>query len=61
MTMPQLVVEPHFDSAALLTIDVPTDTLDGGPLEIPETSTALPRIIRLCQAFRSVGPPIISV
>lgn len=31
MSMPSSV-EPHFDSAALLTIDVQTDTLDGGAL-----------------------------
>ena len=28
-------LDPHFNSAALLTIDVQSDTLDGGALEIP--------------------------
>lgn len=55
------LVEPHFDSAALLTIDVQADTLDGGPLEIPGTSTAVPRIASLCQAFRSAGLPIVHI
>ncbi|MGO9098299.1 MAG: cysteine hydrolase family protein [Mycobacterium sp.] len=55
------LIEPHFDSAALLTIDVQVDTLDGGPLEIPGTSTAVPRITSLCQAFRRAGRPIVHI
>lgn len=54
-------MEPHFDSAALLTIDVQADTLDGGALEIPGTSTAVPRISALCQAFRNAGLPIVHI
>lgn len=54
-------VEPRFDSAALLTIDVQADTLDGGALEIPGTSAAVPRIGALCQAFRAVGRPIVHI
>jgi hypothetical protein len=41
-------IEPHLDSAALLTIDVQIDTLGGGAVEIPGTSTAVPRIARSC-------------
>lgn len=55
------MVEPHFESAALLTIDVQVDTLDGGPLEIPGTSAVAPRIADLCRAFRSAGLPIVHV
>jgi nicotinamidase-related amidase len=55
------LIEPHFESAALLTIDVQVDTLDGGPLEIPGTSAAVPRIISLCQAFRRAGRPIVHI
>jgi nicotinamidase-related amidase len=55
------LVEPHFDSAALLTIDVQVDTLDGGPLEVPGTSAAVPRIASLCQAFREAGLPIVHI
>jgi nicotinamidase-related amidase len=55
------LVEPHFNSAALLTIDVQTDTLDGGALEIPGTSTAVPQIASLCQAFRGAGLPIVHI
>jgi len=55
------LVEPHFKSAALLTIDVQTDTLDGEPLEIPGTSAAVPRIGHLCEAFRESGLPIVHI
>ena len=55
------LVEPHFESAALLTIDVQTDTLDGAPLEIPGTSAAVPKIAALCEAFRASGLPIVHV
>ena len=55
------LVEPHFDSAALLTIDVQVDTLDGGPFEVPGTSAAVPRIASLCQAFREAGLPIVHI
>jgi nicotinamidase-related amidase len=55
------LTEPHFDSAVLLTIDVQADTLDGGALEIPGTSTAVPQIAALCRAFRSAGLPIVHI
>ncbi|WP_459970775.1 cysteine hydrolase family protein [Mycobacterium sp. MUNTM1] len=54
-------VEPHFDSVALVTVDVQADTLDGGALEISGTSTAVPRIARLCQAFRDANLPIVHI
>lgn len=55
------LVEPHFDSAVLLTIDVQADTLDGGALEVAGTSTAVPRIAGLCTAFRGAGIPIVHI
>jgi nicotinamidase-related amidase len=55
------LIEPHFESAALLTIDVQRDTLDGAPLEIPGTSAAVPQIARLCDAFRRSRLPIVHV
>lgn len=54
-------LEPHFNSAVLLTIDVQADTLDGGALEIPGTSAAIPRIAQLCRAFRDAGRPIVHI
>lgn len=52
---------PDFGRAALVTIDVQRDTLDGQPFEIPGTSEALPHISALCEAFRSQGSPIVHV
>jgi nicotinamidase-related amidase len=52
---------PEYDRAALITIDVQNDTLDGGTFEIPGTSAALPSIKRLCDAFRQAGLPIVHV
>ena len=49
------------DRSALITIDVQNDTLDGAAFEIPGTSTILPQIRRLCQAFRRAGRPIVHV
>ena len=53
--------QPHFDSIALLTIDVQRDTLDGQPLEIPGTSRALPAMRTLLESFRAGGRPIVHV
>jgi len=52
---------PDLRSAALLTIDVQQDTLDGQPFEIPGTSAALPQMRRLAEAFRRAGRPIVHV
>lgn len=50
---------PLYESAALVTVDVQTDTLDGQPLEIPGTSAVLPTWLALCSVFRAVGRPIV--
>jgi nicotinamidase-related amidase len=52
---------PPLTSAALVTIDVQRDTLDGAPLEIPGTSAAVPRIAELAEAFRRAGRPIVHI
>jgi nicotinamidase-related amidase len=52
---------PHLDRAALVTIDVQCDTLDGQALEVPGTSAALGAMTRLAEAFRSAGRPIVHV
>jgi nicotinamidase-related amidase len=52
-------VSPEFASAALITVDVQGDTLDGQPLEVPGTSAVLPRIAALATAFRAAGRPIV--
>ena len=52
---------PHWPSAALVTIDTQVDVLDGGALAVPGTSTVLPTLARLVQAFRSAGRPVVHV
>lgn len=52
---------PDFAAAALITIDVQRDTLDGGPLEIPGTSAAVSAMRMLLDAFRSSGRPIVHI
>jgi nicotinamidase-related amidase len=52
---------PHLDRAALVTIDVQRDTLDGEVLEIPGTSAALGAMALVAEAFRSAGRPIVHV
>jgi nicotinamidase-related amidase len=53
--------EPDFASAALITIDVQRDTLDGAPLEIPGTSEALPAMRALASACRGAGRPMVHI
>ncbi len=52
---------PHFDRAALVTIDVQKDTLDGQPFEISGTSAALPQMAELCEQFRAANRPIVHI
>src|SRR4030088_1707221 len=52
---------PHLDRAALVTIDVQRDTLDGHALEIPGTSSALGAMAQLAEAFRRAERPIVHV
>lgn len=52
---------PDLAAAALITIDTQRDVLDGGTLEIPGTSAALPAMLALVQAFRRTGRPIVHV
>lgn len=53
--------EPDFEHAALITIDVQCDVLDGGPLEIPGTSTALRPMQLVAQAFRELRQPLVHI
>lgn len=52
---------PQLERAALVTIDVQADVLDGQPLEVPGSAAALPAIRRLAQAFRVAGRPIVHI
>lgn len=54
--------EPHWDLAALITIDTQVDfTSSGAPAEIPGTREVLPAMAGLVQAFRRAGKPIVHV
>ncbi len=50
---------PNFSSAALITIDMQQDTLDGQPLEVSGTSAMLSTLKTLLQSFREAGKPIV--
>ncbi|QGY32453.1 cysteine hydrolase family protein [Pantoea cypripedii] len=52
---------PDYRRSALITIDTQRDTLDGQPLEIPGTSAALPNIVKLAQAWREAGLPVVHI
>ncbi|BBO76284.1 hypothetical isochorismatase hydrolase [Desulfosarcina widdelii] len=52
---------PQYHQAALITVDVQNDTLDGAPFEVPGTTAILPAIERLCRSFRDAGRPIVHV
>jgi nicotinamidase-related amidase len=53
--------EPQLSSAALVTIDVQSDVLDGQPLEVPGSSQALGAIARVAQAFRARGLQVVHI
>jgi len=52
---------PQLERAALITIDVQADVLDGQPLEVPGSAAALPAIRRLAEAFRAAGRPTVHI
>jgi len=55
-------VEPHFRSAAILTIDLQNDfSLPGAAAEIPGTYGVLTHVVQILEAGRAAGVPIIHV
>jgi len=52
---------PHFESAALVVIDVQNDFLDGGSSPVPGTSDRLTTMRTLIEAFRAARCPIVHV
>jgi len=52
---------PRYHQAALITVDLQNDTLDGRTFEVPGTSATLPAIARLCRSFREAGRPIVHI
>ena len=59
MTTMDVYTEPLFDSAALLTIDMQRDLLDGEPFCVPGTSEVLPQVTLTVEAFRATGRPLV--
>lgn len=53
--------EPHWDRAALITIDTQIDALDGGPFGTFGTARVLPSLRRVVDAARRSGRPIVHV
>ena len=53
--------DPAWERAALITIDTQVDVLDGGPMEIPGTTAALPRMRRVLNIFRARNLPIVHI
>jgi nicotinamidase-related amidase len=54
-------LEPHWDSAALITIDMQRDFLSDGPFGLAGTTEILPNLEKLTKAFRSAGRPIVHI
>jgi nicotinamidase-related amidase len=52
---------PHWDSAALITIDMQRDFLSDGAFGLAGTTEVLPNLIRLAEAFRASGRPIVHI
>jgi nicotinamidase-related amidase len=52
-------VRPIFDSAALITIDVQIDVLDGGPLSFASPAAVMPNLQQIVCAFRAARRPIV--
>jgi nicotinamidase-related amidase len=50
--------EPHFDTSALLVIDVQADFLQGGTLPIPGSTRLIPRLAALIAAYRQARRPV---
>src|SRR5688572_8228686 len=56
-----IYTDPDFSTAAIITIDMQQDTLEGQPFEIPGTSAILPQIQAMLTEARGFNFPIIHV
>lgn len=52
---------PHWETAALITIDVQRDFLSDGALAVAGTTEVLPNLAKLTEAFRATGRPIVHI
>lgn len=64
MTSPQRPdanVVPHWEAAALVTIDMQRDFLSSSPYGLAGTTEALPALARTAEAFRASGRPVVHI
>ncbi len=54
-------IQPHWESSALITIDLQRDFLGDGPFAVPGTTEVLPAVRDVAAAFRRAGRPIVHV
>jgi len=54
-------LEPHWNSAALITIDMQRDFLSEGAYGVAGTTETIPNLIKLTETFRSTGRPIVHI
>jgi nicotinamidase-related amidase len=63
--MPGMVADPHlvphWETAALITIDVQRDFLSDGAFAVAGTTEVLPNLGKLAEAFRATGRPIVHI
>jgi nicotinamidase-related amidase len=63
--MPGMVADPHlvphWETAALITIDVQRDFLSDGAFAVAGTTEVLPNLGRLAEAFRATERPIVHI
>ena len=52
---------PHWETAALITIDMQRDFLSDSTYGVPGTTEILPELNRLTAAFRTAGKPIVHI
>jgi len=52
---------PHWDSAALVVIDLQRDFLSGGLAPIEGTDAVVPAVVELVESFRAAGRPVAHV
>jgi nicotinamidase-related amidase len=54
-------LEPHWNSAALITIDMQRDFLTDGAFGLAGTTEIVPSLRKLTEAFRTAGRPIVHI
>ncbi|GMA25325.1 hypothetical protein GCM10025864_30840 [Luteimicrobium album] len=53
--------EPHWGSSALVVVDVQVDFVEGGAMPVDGTRAVVPALVRLVEAYRAAGLPVVHV